>query len=93
MESYRIISESNSEQYINNFLTSFRELNKITGETILESHALSLFLRGIKDTDFEMTAEIKRNKDDDKLTQSINCYSGTREGVHEERVYRDKNQE
>ena len=89
MESYRIISESNSEQYINNFLTSFRELNKITGETILESHALSLFLRRITDTDFEMTAEIQKNKDDDNLMQSINCYLGTIEGVHEERVYRE----
>ena len=90
LESYLIISESNSEQYINNFLTSFQELNKITGEAILESHALSLFLRGVKDTDFEMTAEIQKNKDDDNLPQSINCYSGTREGVHEERVYRKK---
>ena len=59
----------------------------------MEIHALSLFLRRIKDTDFEMTAEIQKNKDDDNLMQSINCYSGTREGVHEERVYRDKNQE
>ena len=59
----------------------------------MESHALSLFLRGIKDADFEMTTEIQKNKDDDNLMHSINCYSGTREGVHEERVYREKNQE
>ena len=34
LESYRLTSKSNAAQYINNFLTSFRELNKITGETI-----------------------------------------------------------
>ena len=56
----------------------------------MESHALSLFLRGIKDTDFEMTVEIQKNKDDDNLMQSMNCCLGTREGVHEERVYREK---
>ena len=56
----------------------------------MESHALSLFLRGVKNTYFKMTAEIQKNKDDDNLTQSKNCYSGTREGVHEERVYREK---
>ena len=56
----------------------------------MESHALSLFLRRITDTDFEMTAEIQKNKDYDNLMQSINCYLGTREGVHEERVYRVK---
>ena len=50
---------------------------------------MSLFLRGIKDTDFEMKVEIQKNKDDDKLMQSINCYLGTIEGVHEERVYRE----
>ena len=55
----------------------------------MESHALSLFLREIKDTDFYMTVEIQKNKDDDNLMQYIYCYSGTRDGVHEERVYRE----
>ena len=47
----------------------------------------------MKDTDFEMAVEIKNNKDNDNLMQSINCYLETREGVYEERVYREKNQE
>ena len=56
----------------------------------MEIHSLYLFLRGIKDTDFEMKVKIQKNKDDDNLMQSINCYLGTIEGVHEERVYREK---
>ena len=34
-----------------------------------ESQALSLFLRGIKDPDFDMKVEIKKNKDDNTLMQ------------------------
>ena len=37
----------------------------------MESHALSLLLRGIKDPDFEMTAEIQNFKDDNTLMQSV----------------------
>ena len=37
----------------------------------MESRALSLFLRGIKDTDFEMTVEIQNNKDYNNLMQSV----------------------
>ena len=46
-------------------------IEKITGEAILESHALSLFLRVINDLDFDMTVEIQNNKDDNTLMQSV----------------------
>ena len=86
MESYRLASASNTAQYINNFLTLFQELKKIPGEAISESHGLSLFLRGVKDLDFEMTVEIQRNKYDNTLMMS-DFYSKTREVDHEERSY------
>ena len=37
----------------------------------MESHALSLFLRRVKDPDFEMKVEIKNNKDDNTLIHSV----------------------
>ena len=46
-------------------------MKKIPGESISESHAISLFLRGIKDPDFVMTVEIQKNKDDNNLIQSM----------------------
>ena len=42
-------------------------MNNIPGEAISEIHALYLFLRGIKDLDFEMALEIQNNKDDNTL--------------------------
>ena len=52
LEIYRLTSAYNSAQYINNSLTSFLELNKTPGEAILESHAVPLFMRGVKDPEF-----------------------------------------
>ena len=52
LESYRLTSESNAAQYINNSLTSFRELKTNPREAISETNALSLFLIGIKDPGF-----------------------------------------
>ena len=46
LESYHLTLVSNAEQHINNFLTSFRELNKVHREAISESHTLSFFPRG-----------------------------------------------
>ena len=60
LESYRITLASNVAQCINNFLTSFLLLKKNPGEAISESHALSLFHRGVKDPGFEMTVEIQK---------------------------------
>ena len=70
MESY-LTSAPNTVKYINNVLTSFWELNKIPEEFISESHALFLFLRDIKDPDFDRIVEIIKNKDDDDLIQSV----------------------
>ena len=62
MEIYHLASASKSAQYINNFLTSFQDLNNNPGEAISESHALYLFMRGVKDPYFEMTVEIHKKK-------------------------------
>ena len=60
----------------------------------MESHALSLFLRGIKDPDFEMTAEIQYYKDDNTLMQSvINIWKQDRGGIkkgYTDRKFRNK---
>ena len=37
----------------------------------MESHALSLFLRGVKDPDFERTVEIQDNKGDNTPMKSV----------------------
>ena len=47
-------------------------MKKIPGETTLESHALYLFLRGVKDLYFDMTVEIKKNRDDNTHMQYVN---------------------
>ena len=46
-------------------------MNNIPGEDISEIHALSLFLRGIKDPGFDMTVEIQRNKYDNKIMHFV----------------------
>ena len=40
------------------FLNIILIIEKKPGKVISDNHPLSLFLRGIKDTDFEMTVEI-----------------------------------
>ena len=68
-------------------------IEKVPGEAISESHDLSLFLRGIKDPDFETTVEIQNNKDDNNLMKyMIDIRKQEREG-HKERVYIEKIQE
>ena len=67
LESYRLTSASKTAQYINNFLTSFQELDKIPEGAISEIYALYLFLMGINDPYFEMTVETQNNKDDNTL--------------------------
>ena len=71
LESYCITSDYNTAQYINNFLTSFRELNRIPGEDISESNTLYLVLWGIYDPDFQIILEIQRNKYNNTLMQSV----------------------
>ena len=51
-------NRDSASYYINNFLTSYQELNEIPGEALPESHALSMFLKGIKDTDYETFVEM-----------------------------------
>ena len=46
-------------------------MKKIPGESISESHASSLFLRGVKDPYFEMTVESQNNTDDNIVMQSF----------------------
>ena len=43
-------------------LTAYQELNNIPGKSLSDNHALSIFLKGIADPDYEKNAQIKRNK-------------------------------
>lgn len=69
--SYHMHNGDSASYYINNFLTSYQELNEIPGEALSESHALSMFLKGIKDTDYETFVEIQRNKSEEGLVDAI----------------------
>eukprot|EP00957_Ditylum_brightwellii_P080986 6160144-Ditylum_brightwellii.AAC.1 len=71
LNGYKMHSRDNALQYINNFLTVYRELNKIPGKSLSDSHTLSLFLKGIKDTDYKMFVEIQRNKTEEGLMNAI----------------------
>ena len=42
----------------------YRELNEIPGEALSESHALSMFLRGISDPDYLTFVHIQRNRNE-----------------------------
>jgi hypothetical protein len=53
-----------TSQYINNFLTAYRDLNNIPGESISDSHVLSMFLHGIIDPNFATLVQIQRNKNE-----------------------------
>ena len=64
LESYKLGNGTTASQYINNFLTAYRELNNIPGESISDSHALSMFLHGITDPDFSTFVQIQRNKNE-----------------------------
>ena len=46
-------------------------MEKISGEAISKSHALSLFLRGVRYLDFYTIVEIQENKDDNTLIESV----------------------
>eukprot|EP00957_Ditylum_brightwellii_P065749 4987580-Ditylum_brightwellii.AAC.1 len=61
---YCLYNGNSASQYINNFLSSYQELNEIPGEGLLENHALSVFLWGIMDTDYGTFVEIQRNKNE-----------------------------
>eukprot|EP00957_Ditylum_brightwellii_P008872 672459-Ditylum_brightwellii.AAC.1 len=61
---YCLHNSNLASQHINNFLTLCQELNKIPGEGLLENHALSIFLCGVKDTDYETFVEIQRNNNE-----------------------------
>eukprot|EP00957_Ditylum_brightwellii_P106253 8105840-Ditylum_brightwellii.AAC.3 len=50
LNEYKIHNGDSALQYINDFLTAYRELNEIPDEVLSDSHLLSLFLKGIKDT-------------------------------------------
>ena len=71
LNGYKMNNGDSASHYINNFLTSYRELNEIPGEALSNSHALSMFLKGIKDSDYETFVEIQRNKSEEWLMDAI----------------------
>eukprot|EP00957_Ditylum_brightwellii_P196770 14991593-Ditylum_brightwellii.AAC.1 len=64
LESYKLGNGMTTSQYINNFLTAYRELNIIPGESISDSHALLMFLYSITDLSFATFVQIERNKNE-----------------------------
>ena len=62
LESYRLSSSDGVLRYINNFITTYRELDEVPGEGWSPSHALSVFLDGITDPSFETFVMIQRSK-------------------------------
>eukprot|EP00957_Ditylum_brightwellii_P059031 4477292-Ditylum_brightwellii.AAC.1 len=62
LESYCLGNRYTALQYINQFLTAYRELNNIPGESISENHVLSIFLKGIANPNYATFVQIKRNK-------------------------------
>eukprot|EP00957_Ditylum_brightwellii_P141339 10769294-Ditylum_brightwellii.AAC.2 len=68
---YMMNNGDSASHYINNFLTSYRELNEIPCEALSKSHTLSMFLKGIKDTYYETFVEIQRNKSEEGLMDAI----------------------
>ena len=71
LENYKLGSTDDAAQYINNFLTSYRELNEIPGEALSESHAISMFLQGITDPDFETFVKIQRSKNESLMNAIV----------------------
>eukprot|EP00957_Ditylum_brightwellii_P171027 13019392-Ditylum_brightwellii.AAC.1 len=71
LSSYRMSNGDSTSYYINNFLTLYRELNEIPGEALSNSHALSMFLKGIKGTYYETFVKIQRNKSEEGLMDAI----------------------
>ena len=53
LESYRMTSSTGVQQYINSFMTTYRELNNIPGEGWSAGHTKSVFLKGIQDPDYD----------------------------------------
>ena len=60
--SLQLTSNSSASSYINSFLIFYRDLNKIPGEGISKGHAVSMFLKGITDPDYDTTVQIEKNK-------------------------------
>ena len=61
LESLKLTTTTSASVYINNYLTWYRDLEKIPGEGMSKSHAVSLFLRNITDPDYDTTVKILKN--------------------------------
>ena len=62
LESYRMTSSTGAQQYINSFMTTYRELNNIPGEGWSAGHTKSVFLKGIQDPDYDTFVAIQKDK-------------------------------
>eukprot|EP00957_Ditylum_brightwellii_P180051 13715872-Ditylum_brightwellii.AAC.1 len=71
LSSYKMSNRDSALHYINNFLTLYRELNKIPCKALSDSYALSMFLKEIKGTDYEAVVKMQRNKSEEGLMDAI----------------------
>eukprot|EP00957_Ditylum_brightwellii_P170035 12942186-Ditylum_brightwellii.AAC.1 len=71
LSSFRMSNKDSASYCINNFLALYRELNEIPGKALSDMHALSMFLKGMKDTDHETFVKIQRNKSEKGLIDAI----------------------
>ena len=57
--------------YINKFLIYLRDLNKIPGEEYSASHGVSLFLRNIKDDDYQQEISILKTSNEQNIMKCV----------------------
>ena len=67
-----------ASNYINKFLIWFRDLNKIPGEGYSNSHGISLFLRNIRDTEYETTVGILKTGNESEQTRNKSRQTGSK---------------
>lgn len=89
LESLKLTIGSSAESYINQFLNSMHELDKIEGERYSESHKIYLFLRSIEHPEFSTTVTYLRNGNA-KLYDCIHTIRKTERDLIEKRVKKRK---
>jgi hypothetical protein len=63
LEALQLTTSTSGSEYVNKFLAWHRDLEKIKGEGMSASHAVSVFLRNIMDSNFQTTVTFCLNSD------------------------------
>ena len=61
MGNLKLSTSTTASTYINKFLSWYQDLQKIPGESLSDSFAIQLFLKNIKDPEYEITVRYLRN--------------------------------